>query len=365
MDTTRQTAEKQQKDQQQLQLHKSGRAVEADKPSDENVEAFLSSDENTADVMSNSFSILQQRSRSSTGNKNEHGGFCFKELCSFRASNTKVLCCHFSSEGKFLASAGHEKKAMILRGDDFEVVTSGEGHTSIITDLRFKPKSSIFATSSFDRTVQIWDATRPIRSLLTLKGHAEQVTSLDFHPRKVNLMCSCDRNDQIFLWNVDESACTRISKGASRQVRFQPQAGNFLAAASGNAISLIDVETNSQLQLKGHVKDVRSICWDTTGKYIAAVSEDSAQIWSTVSGGNCIHEFHSNGNKFESCTFHPGYSQMLVIGCYKALELWSPTDGNKTMTVDAHDGIISALADSPSTETIASASHDNFVKLWK
>ncbi|KAK3007136.1 hypothetical protein RJ639_016693 [Escallonia herrerae] len=290
----------------------SGRAAEADKPSDENLEAFLSSDENTADVMSNSFSILQQRSR-----------FCFKELCSFRASNTKVLCCHFSSEGKFLASAGHEKKAMILRGDDFEVVTSGEGHTSIITDLRFKPKSSIFATSSFDRTVQIWDATRQIRSLLTLKGHAEQVTSLDFHPRKANLMCSCDRNDQIFLWNVDENACTRISKGASRQVRFQPQAGNFLAAASGNAISLIDVETNSrQLQLKGHVKDVRSICWDTTGKYIAAVSEDSAQIWSTVSGGNCIHEFHSNGNKFESCTFHPGYSQMLVIGCYKVIDFF-------------------------------------------
>ncbi|KAK3015892.1 hypothetical protein RJ639_005719, partial [Escallonia herrerae] len=51
----------------------SGRAAEADKPSDENLEAFLSSDENTADVMSNSFSILQQRSRSSTGNKNEHG----------------------------------------------------------------------------------------------------------------------------------------------------------------------------------------------------------------------------------------------------------------------------------------------------
>ena len=27
-----------------------------------------------------------------------------------RTSNNKVLCCHFSSDGKLLASAGHEKK---------------------------------------------------------------------------------------------------------------------------------------------------------------------------------------------------------------------------------------------------------------
>lgn len=27
-----------------------------------------------------------------------------------RTSNSKVVCCHFSSDGKLLASAGHEKK---------------------------------------------------------------------------------------------------------------------------------------------------------------------------------------------------------------------------------------------------------------
>lgn len=36
-------------------------------------------------------------------------------------------------------------------------VESAEGHLDIITDVRFKPSSHVFATSSFDRTVQIWD----------------------------------------------------------------------------------------------------------------------------------------------------------------------------------------------------------------
>ena len=39
--------------------------------------------------------------------------------------------------------------------------------------------------------------------------------------------------------------------------------------------------------------------------------------------------------------------------------------GNKSMTIAAHENIISALAQSPVTGMVASASHDNSVKLWK
>lgn len=117
--------------------------------------------------------------------------------------------------------------------------------------------------------------------LFNLVGHAEQVNSVDFHPRKANLLCSCDVNDEIKLWNVKESTCFRSFKvslwcwnkmmlnykqvsqnlwisssngsdfefvmvqwqGATRQVRFQCRQGNLLAAATGNVINLIDVET--------------------------------------------------------------------------------------------------------------------------
>lgn len=38
---------------------------------------------------------------------------------------------------------------------------------------------------------------------------------------------------------------------------------------------------------------------------------------------------------------------------------------NKSMTVPAHENIIAALAQSPLTGMVASASHDSSVKLWK
>ncbi|EOY28211.1 LisH dimerization motif,WD40/YVTN repeat-like-containing domain isoform 2 [Theobroma cacao] len=337
--------------------------AEENKPVDDAVESFLSHDHDNVVSTSTPFSVLRHRSNPS--NEIEQKGFTFGEVSCLHSSKSKVLCCHFSSDGKFLASAGHEKKVLIWNMETLDFVRTSEGHSLLITEVRFRPSSTIFATSSFDKTVKIWDSTKPSKSLCKLVGHAEQVLSLDFHPRKMDLLCSCDSNNEMRLWNVNQRSCMHVSKGATKQVRFQPQLGKLIAAASGNVVNVIDVETDKpQFCLKGHNKEVLSICWDPSGDYIASVSEDSARLWSMIDG-ECIHELCSTGNKFQSCTFHPVYSLLLVIGGYQSLELWNPLESNKTWTVEAHRGLISSLADSLQTEMVASASHDQCVKLWK
>uniref|UniRef100_F6HD93 Transcriptional corepressor LEUNIG n=1 Tax=Vitis vinifera TaxID=29760 RepID=F6HD93_VITVI len=242
--------------------------------------------------------------------------------------------------------------------ETYDYVCTTEEHSLLITDVRFKPNSALFATSSFDRSVQIWDADKPSNALVKLHGHAEQVTSVDFHPRKLDLLCSCDSNNEIRLWNVSQQVCTHTTKGATKQVRFQPRVGKLLATAVGNGINIIDVETDTlQAHLKGHTKDVRAICWDTSGKYVASISEDSARVCSLFP---TVRSFIS------------WYFILLVLQIeltiwflLQTLELWNPTESNKTISVPAHMGLIAALADSPQAEVIASASHDQCVKLWK
>ncbi|KAL2474057.1 Transcriptional corepressor LEUNIG [Forsythia ovata] len=241
-----------------------------------------------------------------------------------------------------------------------------KAHSHLISDIRFKPNSTVFATSSFDRSVQVWDAVKPTKSNSRLVGHVEPVMSLDFHPTKANILCSCDSNDEIRLWNVNESACIRAFKGANRQVRFQPRSGNLLAAATGNVINMIDVETGTiHYRLEGHAKDVRSMCWDISGRYMASVSEDCARIWSIVAGGKSVHHLQSIENKFVSCTFHPVYSLVLAIGSYQSLEIWNPMNGIKMWTHRAHEGIVSGLTHTFATHKIASVSQDSWMKVWK
>ncbi|KAG8065239.1 hypothetical protein GUJ93_ZPchr0004g39726 [Zizania palustris] len=249
---------------------------------DDNVESFLSNDDGDARDI---FAALKKSP--AEPNPAASKGFTFNEVNCWRTSSSKIVCCHFSSDGKILASAGHEKK--------------------------------------------------PGFSLHTFTGHGFQITSLDFHPKKTELLCSCDSNGEIRYWNMTQLGCMRATKGGTSQVRFQPNTGQFLAAAAENMVSIFDVETHAKkYTLQGHSSDVLSVCWDNRGECLASVSQNLVKVWS-ISSGECIHE---------------------------SLELWNMVK-NQSMTVQAHEGLISALAQSPVTGMVASASHDNSVKLWK
>ena len=57
-------------------------------------------------------------------------------------------------------------------------------------------------------------------------------------------------------------------------------------------------------------------------------------------------------------------SSFAIIMILQSLELWNMAE-NKCMTIQAHEGVISSLAQSPITGMVASASHDKSVKIWK
>ncbi|GAB4832926.1 hypothetical protein Ancab_006946 [Ancistrocladus abbreviatus] len=338
------------------QLTDVGRFVD-DPTLDDNVESFLSQEEGGDP-------------RESIGRGTDVSkGFTFKDIARIQASTNKVDCCHFSSDGKLLATGGHDKKAVLWSSDTQKQISTLEEHTHMITDVRFAPSMSRLATSSFDRTVRVWEAENTSYSLRNFTGHSTAVMSVDFHPNKDDLICSCDGNGEIRYWSITHGSCLKVFEGGMTQVRFQPLAGKYLAAAAESVVSLLDVETQASIQtLQGHSQKVISVCWDPSGEFLASVSEDLVRVWAVGSGTGskwqCIHELNSNGNKFNACVFHPVYSPLLIIGCYQNLELWNMFD-NRSMTLMAHEGLITSLAASATSGLVASASQDKCVKLWK
>ncbi|WVZ61376.1 hypothetical protein U9M48_011265 [Paspalum notatum var. saurae] len=330
---------------------------------DENVDSFLSNDDGDGRDM---FAALKKGS--SDHNSESLKGLSLSEVGNNRTSNNKVVCCHFSTDGKLLASAGHEKKVYLWNMDTFKIDTKIEDHTNFITDIRFKTNSTQLATSSSDGTVRLWNAADESGTLQTFHGHSSHVTSVDFHPRLTEVLCSSDDNGEIRFWTVGQTASShvfRVKQGGTGRVRFQPRSGQLLAVAAGSMVNIIDVEKQANLPspLKGHNSEVNSVCWDENGEFVASASQDTVKVWS-VASGTCIHELRSHGNQYQSCIFHPRYPKVLIVGGYQTLELWSLSD-NQRNPIQAHEGLVAALAHSPFTGMIASASHDRCVKLWK
>ncbi|KAK3148682.1 hypothetical protein QOZ80_3AG0207350 [Eleusine coracana subsp. coracana] len=330
---------------------------------DENVDSFLSNDDGDGRGM---FAALKKGSFEQ--NSESLNSLSLSEVGNNRTSTNKVVCCHFSTDGKLLASAGHEKKVFLWNMDNFKMDTKIEDHTNFITDIRFKTNSTQLATSSSDGTVRLWNAADETGALQTFHGHSSHVTSVDFHPRLTEYLCSCDDTGEIRFWTVGQTASSnvfRVKQGGNGRVRFQPRSGQLLAVAAGSIVNIFDVEKQANLHSppKGHNSEINCICWDGSGEYLASVSQDTLKVWS-IASGTCIHELRSHGNQYQSCTFHPRYPKVLIVGGYQTLELWSLGD-NQRNPIQAHEGLIAALAHSPFTKMIASASHDRYVKLWK
>ncbi|KAK9944806.1 hypothetical protein M0R45_010356 [Rubus argutus] len=294
-------------------------------------------------------------------------GFSFAEVNSVRASPNRVTCCHFSSDGKLLATGGYDEKAVLWHADTLKPKSTIEQHSCVITDVRFSPSLPLLATSSFDKTVRVWDVDNPGCSRCTFIGHTASVMSVDVHPNRDDLICSCDLDGEIRYWSINNGSCARVFKGGDTQVRFQPRLGRFLAAVAENVVSILDVETQAcRHSLQGHTKPINYVCWDPSGEFLASLSADSVRVWRFRSGseGECVYTLTCNNNNLFSCAFHPTYTSLMIIGCYKFLELWNTTE-NKTMDLPAHEGFISSLAVSTVTGSVASASHDKWVKLWE
>ncbi|KAA8523066.1 hypothetical protein F0562_009489 [Nyssa sinensis] len=273
---------------------------------DENIESFLSNDE---------AALRDTVARTADASK----GFMFTEIGCIHTS--AVDCCHFSSDGRLLATGGNDKKAVLWCTDSREQKFTLEEHSHAIADIRFSPSMPQLATSSHDTTVRVWDVDNPGYSLRTFIGHSASIISLDFHPNKEDLICSSDDGCEIRYWNIKDGNCVRVLKGAATQVRFQPNLGRCLAAVVRGGVSIVDVETQAcRHVLKGHTTHIQSVCWDPSGEYMASVTEELVRVWKIGSGRelDCIHQFSGRGKKFHCFVFHPHYPSLLIIVSYQA-----------------------------------------------
>ncbi|KAF2296440.1 hypothetical protein GH714_037996 [Hevea brasiliensis] len=267
---------------------------------DDNAEQFLPHDGVNG---SNLYGTLKHSS--TEHQKASTKGFTFDEVGCIRTRNSKVTCCHFSSDGKLLASAGHDKKVVLWNMDTLQTENTPEEHKLVITDVRFRPNSSQLATASVDKSVRLWDAAN---------GHSEMV----------NYIC----------WDANGDILASVSQNLVK----------IWSLASGSAFgSLVPMETSIILVFPSKL-------FDSPG--------DRRNLASLVMGNGCL--YMSMPTLFSTLKIKIHDSGFLQ----QSLELWNIAE-NKRMTISAHENIISALAQSPVAGMVASASHDTSVKLWK
>jgi len=318
--------------------------------------------------------LFQEEPLADQYNDTGNGSIRYKELVTLTGhGTTKVVCCDFSADGKILASGGHDKKVVIWDVAKKSPLSTLSGHSHFISDVRFgpptssaSPSSSFLASGSYDKTIKLWKTwdteEQAPACMATLKGQAA-VSSVDFHPNAVEVLCSIDQDGDLRFWSLANAACTNIiSKTVSRIARFQPIHGRLLAAGNDNKVKLFDTTTQQEVRtLQGHTRAIHSISWHPQTPKMATGSDDCVAVWDAANPARPLRSL--SVSNISSCGFHPSLRSVVVIGSYQRVYLWD-FESEKTVTILAHEGIVSGLSSSFVSGLFATASHDSKVKLF-
>lgn len=110
-----------------------------------------------------------------------------KNVQTYRRHTFVVQAVAWSPDERYIASAGDDRTVQVWNANTGELVLAYQGHSGYVTMLAWSPDSSSIASASSDRTIQIWDAIKG-RRRLTYRGHPGTLSAMAWSPDGANIL---------------------------------------------------------------------------------------------------------------------------------------------------------------------------------
>ena len=194
-----------------------------------------------------------------------------------------------SKDGKLIAAAGGVSGAAgevriweVISGR--ETLVLGD-HSDTINGVAFSPDGTKLATASADKTLKLWDLTKPQKPLATGKEHSDALWGVAWSPDgKYIASCSADRS--VKIW--DALTLKRLYTLSGHEdvvysVEFSPDSKFLLSASADKTARIWSVGADGGTQtgvLGGHSHSVISATYASNGTLIATASADkTVRLW--------------------------------------------------------------------------------------
>lgn len=240
------------------------------------------------------------------------------------------------------------------------------GHSSWVTSIAISPNGQLFASSSLDDTIKVWNLQTG-EELLTLKGHAKGVNAIAISPDGKLLISGSD-DYTIKVWNLHNGTLLGTLLGHTRDVNavaISPDGKFFASGGEDRTIRLWSASTGALLRtLSGVAGMIRSIAISRDARTLASGGLDNkTKLWNLQTGEQLI-TLVGHINSVNAIAFSPD-SQVVVTGSKdKTVRLWNTQSGALLRTLTEHIRDVCAVAMSPNGKTILTGSSDTTIKLW-
>ena len=285
----------------------------------------------------------------------------------FTQSFGGVYAIAFHQTGNYLAIGDSKGDIRLLRSTDYQLIRllSDEHSNLWITSLAFIAERDWLVSSSFDKTVRLWDIQTGA-CLKVFTGHTQWIWGLALSPDN-NLIASCGDDCTIRVWNIATGQCIRVLTDHSNwvwAVAFSPD-GNTLASASYDCtIRLWTVETGECKQvLRDHENSIWSLAFSPDGNTLASGGLDhTIRLWDMTTN-ICTQTLRGHTKEIRTLAFSPNGKTLVSGGFDGTLKRWEVETGRCVFTYLGHQVGVRAVAISPNGQTLVSGDRQG-LRIW-
>jgi small GTP-binding protein len=238
------------------------------------------------------------------------------------------------------------------------------GHRATINRIAWSPDDRWLASTSYDKTIKLWDWTNKNQTPMSLEGHRDWVSSVAFSPDG-RYLASASGDNQVRIWNVETGETVKAFTAHSRAIFSIAWSPDGKVIATGSSDRSIAFWNTANLKLIDLLQEfsgaVYAIAWSPDGSELASACADQAVRVTDRATGKLKRIYEGHAGPVYSVAYSPDGRVIASASQDTTVRLW----GRQTGILEGHTDIATSISFSSDGHFLASKSLDGSVRLWR